>query len=96
MTYDDLATGVDFEDNVTRLYKSVNEVMNKGGFNLCKWNRNSFHVRKYIAICENDGVLANHAEQERVSNELNNDSLNVALTEDDTSYAKVCFNNLTV
>ena len=64
MTYDDLATAAESEDNAIRLY--TNEVMNKGGFNLPKWNRNSFHVRKYIANCENDGVLANHAEQERV------------------------------
>ena len=33
-------------------------------------------------------------QKERVSNELNNESLHVALTEDDTSYAKVCFNPL--
>ena len=67
--------------------------MNKGGFNLLKWNRSSFRERKYIANCENDGVPANHAEQERVSNELNNESSHVARTEDDTSYAKVYFNH---
>ena len=87
-----MATGTESEDNTIRLYNSAKEVMNKGGFNLRKWNSNSSRVRKYIANCENDGVQANHAEEERLSDELNNESLHVALTEDDTSYAKVCFN----
>ena len=89
-----MATGANSDDNAIRLYNSAKEVMNKGGFNLRKWNRNSSRVRKYIANGENDGVQANHAEQKRVSNELNNESLHVALTEDDTSYVKVCFNPL--
>ena len=91
---DDLATGTESEDNTIRLYNSAKEVMNKGGFNPRKWNSNSSRVRKYIANCENDGVQANHAEEERLSDELNNESLHVALTEDDPSYAKVCFNPL--
>ena len=33
-------------------------------------------------------------QKERVSNELSNESSHVALTEDDTPYAKVCFNPL--
>ena len=35
---DDLATGTESEDNAIRLYKSAKQVMNKGGFNLRKWN----------------------------------------------------------
>ena len=54
MYVDDLATGTDSEDNTIRMYKSANEVMNKGGFNLRKGNSNSSRVRKYIANCKNE------------------------------------------
>ena len=62
---DDLATGTESEDNTIRLHKSGKEVVNKGSFNIRKWNSNSSRVRKYIANYENDGVQANYAEEER-------------------------------
>ena len=76
-----MATGTESEDNTIRLYNSAKEVMNKGGFNLRKWNSNSSRVRKYIANCENDGVQANHAEEETNNEKTNNaEHLNIYIT----------------
>ena len=90
---DDLATGTEYEDKAITLYKSANDVMMNGGFNLRKWKSNSSRVRQYIANCEQDSAVP-VSDDDSANHALFEQSENVTIAEDDLSYAKVSVNPL--
>ena len=50
---DNLILGEKIVEDAFNLYKFAKNIMAKGGFNLRKWNSNSFKLRKLIAEAEN-------------------------------------------